>query len=95
VNATGGDCSTGTTGDKVGGGGSGTDGGCPGGSSTEPAAPVATMSVRHRAAASPVAPARRTSGGLGDIEVNATSDDYGAGTVRDEDGGGGCPSFMT
>jgi hypothetical protein len=98
VNATGGNCGAGTAGDEVRGGGSGTNGGCPGGASTEPAA---TMSARHGAATSPIASARITSGGPGDIEVNATDGDCGAGTVGDEvrgsgsRTGGGCPSSMT
>jgi hypothetical protein len=101
VNATGSDCGAGTVGDEVRGGGSGTDGGCPGGTSTESAAPAATTSARHGAATSPVASARITSGGPGDIEVNATDGDCGAGTIGDEvrgggsGTGGGCPSSMT
>jgi hypothetical protein len=71
---------------------------CGGGTSTELAAPAATMNARHGAAASPVVLTRRTSGGPGDIEVNAIGGDRGVGTAGDEVGGsgsgtgGGCPS---
>jgi hypothetical protein len=72
-----------------------------GGASTEHATPAATTSARQGAAVGPVAPARRTSGGPGDIEVNATGSDCGTGAAGDEvwgggsRTGGGCPSSMT